>query len=346
MSQSTPQPSRIYAIGDVHGCAAELEGLLARLNIDKNTLVVFLGDYVDRGVESRRVIDVVLDLRSRCDVVALMGNHEAMFLDFLERPESIGAGLFILNGGSATLANYAGPGGTFDVPQTHIEFLRGLRLFFETSTHFFVHAGVPLRKKLADLDPVLDRETFLWTRGPFLTTTEHWDKIIVHGHTPSPTPDLQRNRINVDTGCVFGGSLTALDVQANEFISIQKFDDETTVVPVLTDDTQRVAVRFPGRMPVLAGKPGQKRLAFETLNYNQFGLLLSEHNPAYRETFEMGDIIEGTIGDDHRTAVDFEGQIVRAETRQGLALYGVKLDKVSSDQGPTGGGKEWLTRPA
>ena len=338
--------SRIYAIGDVHGCAAELEGLLARLNIDDRTLVVFLGDYVDRGFESRRVIDLVLDLRKRCEVVALMGNHEAMFLDFLERPESVGAGLFILNGGSTTLANYGGPGGTFDVPQAHIDFLRSLKVFHQTKTHFFVHAGVPLKKKISDLDPVLDRETFLWTRGPFLTTKDSWDKVIVHGHTPSQYPELQHNRINVDTGCVFGGALTALDVLAREFISIQKLVNDKSSAPVLTDDSLRVAVRFNGRMPVSAGRPGHKRSSFQTLNYNQFGLLLREDNPAYGTHFDTGDVIEGTIGDDHRTAVDFEGQVVRSENRQGLALYGVKLDKVSSDQGANGTGKEWLTRPA
>lgn len=340
------QYSRIYAIGDVHGCAAELESLLARLKIDKQTLVIFLGDYVDRGFESRRVIDVVLDLKKRCEVVALMGNHEAMFLDFLERPESVGAGLFILNGGSATLANYGGPGGSFEIPETHFDFLRRLKLYFETPKHFFVHAGVPLRKKLANLDPILDRETFLWTRGPFLTTKESWDKIIVHGHTPSEQPELHPNRINVDTGCVFGGTLTAYEVGTNEFISVEKFETHSAPPPVLTDETKRFAVRFNGRMPVKASRPGQKRTAFETMNYNQFGLLLREENPPFQGTFETGDIIEGTIGDDHRTAVDFEGQIVRTEFRLGLALYGVKLDKVASDHGPSGTGKDWLVRPS
>jgi serine/threonine protein phosphatase 1 len=335
------QYSRIYAIGDVHGCARELESLLLRLQIDSRTLVVFLGDYVDRGFESRRVIDVVLELRERCEVVTLMGNHEAMFLDFLERPESVGAGLFILNGGSATLANYAGPGGTLDVPESHVEFLRRLKLYFETSTHFFVHAGVPLRKKLEALDPVLDRETFLWTRGPFLTTKENWGKVIVHGHTPTPAPQREPNRINVDTGCVFGGSLTAYSVLDGEFISVEKIVADETAAPLLPDEIKRVAVRFKGRMPVQAGRPGQKRQKFETMNYNQFGLLLYEANPSYPGAFDTGDIIEGTIGDDHRTAVDFEGQIVRTENRQGLALYGVKIDKVSSD-----GGKDWVTRPA
>jgi len=269
------QPSRIYAIGDVHGCAAELEALIESLKIDDSTLVIFLGDYVDRGFESRRVIDLILELRKRCQVVALMGNHEAMFLDFLERPESVGAGLFILNGGVMTLANYAGPGGTFDIPQTHVDFLRSLKIFYQTEHHFFVHAGVPLKKKLSELDPIFDRETLLWTRGPFLTTTENWGKLIVHGHTPGHYPEVNSNRINVDTGCVFGGSLTAFDVGANDFISILKHPVKSLPAPVLVDELKRVSIRFNGRMPVSAGKLGQKRTTFETLNYNQFGLLLS-----------------------------------------------------------------------
>ncbi len=337
------QARRTYAIGDVHGCAAELESLLANLEIDRETLIVFLGDYVDRGVDSRRVIDVVIELKSRCEVIALMGNHEAMFLDFLERPESIGSGLFILNGGSSTLANYAGPGGSFELPHSHIEFLKGLRLFHETATHFFVHAGVPLRKKLRDLDPMLDRETFLWTRGPFLTTKDRWEKIIVHGHTPTEEPERFANRINVDTGCVFGGQLTAYDVNADRFISVDRLPLDHVAPPVLTDDSQRIAVRFNGRMPVRANRPGLKRIEFETLNYNQFGLMLREIRPTTTPLFENGDVIDGTIGDDHRTAVNFEGQIVRVEHRQGMALYGVKLDRVSSDRG---GGSSWLSRPA
>ncbi len=337
---------RTYAIGDVHGCAAELEALIKTLKVDSDTLVVFLGDYVDRGVDSRGVIDIIMALNKRCKVVALMGNHEAMFLDFLERPESIGSGLFMLNGGSTTLANYAGPGGTFDIPQEHLEFLKSLRLFHETETHFFVHAGVPLKKNLRDLDPLIDRETFLWTRGPFLTTNECWEKIIVHGHTPSEAPERLANRINVDTGCVFGGALTAYDVNEDRFISVERIPLHQVSLPVLSDDSKRIAVRFKGRMPVSAAKPGLKREAFETLNYNQFGLLLKEARPSSAPSFENGDVIEGTIGDDHRTSVDFEGQIVRVDYRQGIALYGVQLNKVSVDRGLIGtGSASWLIRP-
>lgn len=338
---------RIYAIGDVHGCATELEALLRKLEIDRDSKVIFLGDYVDRGTDSRRTIDLVLELKQRCDVVALMGNHEAMFLDFLERPESVGSGLFILNGGATTLANYSTEGtGAFEIPQAHLEFLKSLKLYHETETHFFVHAGVPLRKKLADLDPILDREVFLWTRGPFLTTGESWGKVIVHGHTPNEQPEKRNNRINVDTGCVFGGALTAYDVNRDKFVAVERIPASQGAPQVLHRDVEgmRIAVRFNGRMPVTAGRPGEARRGFETLNYNQFGLLLTEEIRIAGPYFKIGDVIEGTIGDDHRTAVEFEGQVVRSEARQGVVVFGVKIDKIST--GNDSGSPGWIQRPA
>ncbi len=337
---------KTYAIGDIHGCAPELETLLSRLEISAETLVIFLGDYIDRGFDSRGVIDLIIDLRKRCEVVALMGNHESMLLDFLEHPESVGAGFFILNGGSSTLDNYAGVGGSFEIPQTHIEFLKGLRLFYETPTHFFVHAGVPPEKKLRDLDPIIDRETLLWIRGPFLTNKESWDKVIVHGHSPCETPEKWPNRINVDTGCVFGRSLTAYDVNEDCFVSVDYFAHQQIVPPIQSETSRRIAIRFNGRMPVSAARSGGKRTAFETLNYNQFGLLFQETQATSEPSFETGDLIEGTIGEDPLTLVDFEGQIVRVGYRGDIANYGVKLNKISIDPGSNNTGfGAWLNRP-
>lgn len=335
-----------YAIGDVHGCAHELEVLLKKLSIDRDTKIVFLGDYVDRGADSRRVIDLILDLSARCEVIPLMGNHEAMFLDFLERPESMGSGLFILNGGGSTLANYATSGGAFEVPHEHIEFLKNLPIYHQTKTHFFVHAGVPLRKKLADLDPIVDREVFLWTRGPFLSTDESWGKVIVHGHTPNEMPEKRHNRINCDTGCVFGGALTAYDVNNDAFIAVDRIPlrDQPPILHRQYDG-KRIAVRFNGRMVVSAGRPGEARQQFETLNYNQFGLLLRETQMSANPFFQVNDFIEGVIGHDYRTAVEFEGQVVRVESRQGLVVFGVKLDKISTAN-DSGHNSNWLKRPA
>ena len=111
-----PSPKKIFAIGDVHGCASELRMLLNKLPLTEESVVVFLGDYVDRGPNSKQVIETVLELKEQCQVVALKGNHEALFLSFLQDPSSEAAGMFIYNGGSATLHSYATPEGEYRIP--------------------------------------------------------------------------------------------------------------------------------------------------------------------------------------------------------------------------------------
>ena len=117
--------TRTFVIGDVHGCAEELEELLSLLPIDPDSTVIFLGDYIDRGPDSRRVIDLVLSVEKRCSVVALMGNHEEMFAEFLHDPQSAEAARFIYNWGGATLASYALPGGGYKIPKHHLPFSQG-----------------------------------------------------------------------------------------------------------------------------------------------------------------------------------------------------------------------------
>jgi serine/threonine protein phosphatase 1 len=155
--------TRIFAIGDIHGCAIELEALLRKIDPMKDDLVVFLGDYIDRGIDSRRVIDIILDLAKRCEVVALKGNHEAMFLDFLEHPESVGAGLFVLNGGFSTLVNYTAPNGAIEIPESHVSFYRDLQLSYETERFFFVHAGIP-DQPLSTINAEKHEQNMLWSR--------------------------------------------------------------------------------------------------------------------------------------------------------------------------------------
>ena len=112
----------IFAIGDIHGCVNELRALLNLLPLTPESTVVFLGDYIDRGGNSKGVIDTIIELRGHCRVVTLKGNHEAMFLDFLDHPGSARAGLFICNGGSATLASYANETGRYELPSEHVAF--------------------------------------------------------------------------------------------------------------------------------------------------------------------------------------------------------------------------------
>lgn len=343
---SASSKERTFAIGDVHGCAAELEALLDRLRTKSSDTVVFLGDYVDRGPSAKRVIDLILDLSKVCRVVALKGNHEAMFLDFLNHPESVGAGLFILNGGAATLASYSSGDGSFEIPESHIEFLQNLKLTHETETHFFVHAGVPL-EPLAKLNAKDQEQHLLWSRHPFLSTDFKWEKMIVHGHTPAPEPERRPNRINIDTGCVYGGSLTAIELPAGRLHSVAR--GTRVAVPLYPIDEiktglegrQRIALRFTGRLPVEAKRKGDDLRHFETLNFNQFGLLMSERSGKPGEaSLDTGDMIEGRIGHSD-SAIPFKGEVVRVETRGEAMYYGVRIDKISNGNG----GREWISRP-
>lgn len=346
--KSQKQP-RTIAIGDIHGCALELEALIRKLNLKSGDRIVFLGDYIDRGPDSKRVVDVILDLASRFEVIALKGNHEAMFIDFLETPDSPGAGLFILNGGSSTLASYsqgqAGENagrnaGSFEIPKEHIDFFSNLRLWYETETHFFVHAGVPLRS-LASIS-VEDQEALLWSRQPFLSTERRWEKVIVHGHTPVDAPEIKANRINLDTGCVYDGFLTALDFSTMKFHWVEKGNKAQPVTYLRTPESSRVAMRFEGRLPVEAGRIGEKTHRFETLNYNLFGILMRELKASKSgPLLAVGDRIRGHIGSGPEKRIDFTGVVARTETRGDTAVHGVSIERITNGNE----GRAWIERP-
>ena len=334
---------RLFAIGDVHGCARELDLLLTQINPRSGDTLVFLGDYIDRGPDARTVIDLILDLRRRCEVICLKGNHEDMFLDFLERPASKGAGLFILNGGSATLASYGSGGGSFEVPREHIEFLYTLKLWHETEQYFFVHAGVP-EQALSSIREE-DDAFLLWAREPFLSSEYKWEKKIIHGHTPMPIVERRANRINIDTGCVFDGHLTAVELPSETLIQVRRQARLEPVRQLTISDDVRIAVRFEGRLPVQAARIGEVALEFETLNYNQFGLLMRDPKPSKDPVFNAGDQIEGVIGKDasgkdQRDPVQFAGVVVRAETRGTSPVYAIKIDRITDGSD----GRKWITR--
>lgn len=221
-------PGRVYAIGDVHGRLDLLEDLCdliyedARAGPEEPTTVVFLGDLVDRGPESARVIDLVLKLKSEAPwrVEVLKGNHEQAMLLFLEDPNF--APTWIQHGGGPTLASYGvfPPTGRADeaawaavrdafaaaLPAEHLAFLRSLRLYLEWGDYLFVHAGVrpgvPLERQT--------EQDLLWIRQEFLSRTKASDRVVVHGHTPAEAPQLTRWRIGVDTGAYATGVLTAV----------------------------------------------------------------------------------------------------------------------------------------
>jgi serine/threonine protein phosphatase 1 len=203
-----PESLVTYAIGDVHGCLEKLVPLLeccAAHCGDRLFRLVFLGDYVDRGPDSYRVVDRLLDLQSELPdkVICLRGNHEALMLQAVRTRDDE---IWLMNGGEATLGSYDVQRAC-DISDRHLEWIDSLPLSYDDGRRFFVHAGVDSNLPLTDQS----EEVLLWMREPFLSRQYDYGRLIVHGHTPVPsrTPDLRPWRLNLDTGAVYGGPLTA-----------------------------------------------------------------------------------------------------------------------------------------
>ena len=222
----------IYAIGDVHGRLDLLTNLLkkviadARAFQDKRVVVVFLGDYIDRGLQSSGVLDFLSKLEmGRIETIFLRGNHDQVLLDFLQDPE-VGADWFQF-GGRETLLSYKvqPPIGLADasersrcqkellqkIPAPHIDFLKRTKLSHECGRCFFVHAGVDPDKPMA----AQTSAELLWIREAFLESTKPLSHVIVHGHTPESGPVWNGRRIGIDTGAYISNSLTAARISGS-----------------------------------------------------------------------------------------------------------------------------------
>ncbi|MGE0407955.1 MAG: metallophosphoesterase family protein, partial [Amphiplicatus sp.] len=227
-----PSGERLYAIGDIHGCADLLDRLIQTIAKDAagaRMRAIFLGDYIDRGPDSRGVLDRLVALkRARPETIFLKGNHEAAFLDFLAAPESTRGWLDW--GGAETLDSY----GVADLsrppvviaeemltrlPADHLAFLKGLDLMRVFGDYVFVHAGVRPGVALDEQD----EDDLLWIREEFhrAPVDERPDKVVVHGHHPVKKALDAGWRIDVDTGACFTGRLTAviLDGTDRRFVS-------------------------------------------------------------------------------------------------------------------------------
>jgi serine/threonine protein phosphatase 1 len=198
-----------YAIGDVHGALHKLQSLVGRCEghaAGRPMRFVFLGDYIDRGPESCGVIRFLIDLQAKMPerVTALMGNHEATILAIIDGITP--AGQWLAQGGLAMLRSY-GVGSAAELPRDHMEWMRALPLSHDDGRRLFVHAGIDPEKPL----DAQDEYDLLWIREPFLSDRRDYGRLIVHGHTPlsGDSPELHSNRMNLDTGAVFGGPLTA-----------------------------------------------------------------------------------------------------------------------------------------
>ncbi len=232
---------RIYAIGDIHGCLGALTNRWADIHADlaarphPSPLVIFLGDYTDRGPSSRDVLDQLITYRDQPDIetIFLFGNHDKQFLDYLQDPL-----VWVTDryhwfhtplGGAVTLASYGvanaspeDPAATHAefvkrVPQPHIDFLKAAQLTHQLGKYLFVHAGIRPGIPLAEQDP----NDLIWIRSPFLEDPGDHGHIVVHGHTVVEKVEHHGNRIAIDTGAVFGGTLSCLVLEAEDINLLQ-----------------------------------------------------------------------------------------------------------------------------
>lgn len=213
----------LIAIGDVHGCARSLDALMAELSPKDDDHLVFVGDYIDRGPDSKGVIDLVLELSDEVPCTFLRGNHEALMLDYFDAGEFE---MWRMNGGIETLESYRTGEGRILIPESHDRFVRETQLYFETDDFFFVHAGLRADLSVAENVRRADARVFLWERSHLGVERLAWEKTVVCGHTPHPNPVNEEQLILIDTGCVYHfhpqmGKLTAVRLPEREFVSVR-----------------------------------------------------------------------------------------------------------------------------
>lgn len=217
---------RLFAIGDIHGCFDSFQKLIEnKIGIRKNDKLVLLGDYIDRGNQSKAVVDYILELlRMSFDVTPLMGNHEAMLLDALGNTRLLS--LWFQNGGYKTLDSF-GIRSLKDLSPLYIDFFKGLPHYYSFENYLFVHAG--FNDELNN--PFEDHYQMFWTRREKYTNPVLRDKMIIHGHTPVTEAFCRKivlanhQVINIDTGCVYSnvigyGRLTAIELYSRELFSV------------------------------------------------------------------------------------------------------------------------------
>jgi len=234
---------RAYIVGDIHGCVQELEVLVAGLPLQTDDRLVFLGDYIDRGPGSREVVDLLLRLRAEqtCQLTFLKGNHEDMFLDFLGKNGHFGEG-FLDNGGQATLRSYRIPYGVTgqeaaeSLPPEHLQFFQELETFTVVEQVLCVHAGVNPLLPLGEQHV----EEMLWIRQEFLTNPHLLPYTVVFGHTPHRAVrfDLPY-KVGIDTGLVYGGKLSCLEVTEKQLYQVAKGSPRVQVTDVTSAWVQR-----------------------------------------------------------------------------------------------------------
>jgi len=210
---------KIFVIGDVHGCLDMLKRLIDKIKWNPTSdRLIFIGDYIDRGENSKGVIDFILKLKEDSAFIqCLIGNHEQMFIDYLSGVDSQSS---LLNGGLTTLRSYEEMRGNKDdplIPSSHLDFFSSLLTMIELKQYYIVHAGFHPHIEIEDQT----LNDMIWIREEFIYSDYDFGKVVIFGHTPFNSPLIMKNKIGIDTGAVFGNYLTCLELPEEKFHSVK-----------------------------------------------------------------------------------------------------------------------------
>jgi len=246
---AVPDGTRVYAVGDIHGRLDLFEALIGAIEADDArcrpalTMVVLLGDLIDRGPDSAGVIAAARAWGQRRDVRILLGNHEEMLLRALESDEVMRH--FLRWGGRETVLSYLAEPGEYHrvdvggvrsliqaaIPEVDLDFIRSFEDSITVGDYMFVHAGVHPDIPLNEQKP----SDLRWIREPFLSHSDSFGAVVVHGHTIADKPQLKHNRIGLDTGAYRSGRLTALGLQGTARWLIETHDNDGTIAVAVRD---------------------------------------------------------------------------------------------------------------
>ncbi|HEU0117049.1 MAG TPA: metallophosphoesterase family protein [Alphaproteobacteria bacterium] len=239
LKPTLPPGLRVYAIGDIHGRFDLLKRVLEKIDADAKTASgpvqkIFLGDYIDRGLNSREIINYLIDWQAKEKganaPIFLLGNHERVMLSVLKESDTVLLERWLCFGGRETMLSYGVKPSVFvesptvalealadKVPPAHMAFLETLKTTAEFGDYFFCHAGVrpgvPLEKQ--------EEDDLVWIRHEFLDHGDSYGKMVVHGHSISLEAEFRPNRIGIDTGAYATGNLTALGLEGTKQWLIQ-----------------------------------------------------------------------------------------------------------------------------
>ncbi len=206
----------IYAIGDIHGCKKPLVELVNNVPLKEEDTMIFLGDYIDRGPDSKGVIDFLIDFsKKHSKTIFIKGNHEWMFHQFYTYRDPDSWQLWEYNGARKTIESY---GDIDNIPDEHLKFIENTKLYHMEENFLFVHGGIKPNVKMEDQR----EEDILWIRDEFISSHEPLKGyVVVFGHTPMEKVLIQNDKIGVDTGCVYGGKLSCIRLQDKKIFQVR-----------------------------------------------------------------------------------------------------------------------------